>query len=176
MMPRGRDRRVHGADLAGDTDEAYGNRVFRRHYCVHLSGPPPPSRHPAFPADARAARGFNGDIGHPLDDGGRALDDGTVAATRWVSGARKTLVAAAGLVSVLNHTWTTDRARAVQRWSDLEADLAAQLGRLRAGPAAERHPDREEVGRALADDGIVSAILDRFGRLIGLWTDDPDDQ
>jgi hypothetical protein len=31
------------------------------------------------------------------------------------------------------------------------------------------------VGRALADDGIVAAIVERFGRLIGLWTDDPDD-
>ena len=30
-------------------------------------------------------------------------------------------------------------------------------------------PSREEVGPALADDGIVSAILERFDRLIGLW-------
>ena len=90
--------------------------------------------------------------------------------------ARKTLLAVAGLVSVHDHTWTTDRSRAVQRWSELEPDLTAQLGRLHSWAKGERHPDREEVGRALADDGIVSATVERFGRLIGLWTDDPDDQ
>lgn len=90
--------------------------------------------------------------------------------------ARKTLLAVAGLVSVHDHTWTTDRAPAAQRWSDLEPDLAAHLGRLHSWATAEWHPDREEVGRALADDGIVCAIVERFGRLIGLWADDPDDQ
>jgi len=40
----------------------------------------------------------------------------------------------------------------------------------------ERRPAREEVNFVLADDGIVSAIVARFGRLIGLWTDDADDQ
>ena len=88
--------------------------------------------------------------------------------------ARKTLLAVAGLVSVRDHTWTTDRSRAVRRWSELEPGLAAQLGRLHSWFRGERHPDREEVGRALADDGSVSAILERFSRLIGLWTDAPD--
>ena len=41
------------ADFVGDTDAAYGNRVFLRHYCVHLAGPDPSSTLPAFPADAR---------------------------------------------------------------------------------------------------------------------------
>lgn len=27
------------ADFVGDTDAAYGYRVFLRHYCVHLAGP-----------------------------------------------------------------------------------------------------------------------------------------
>jgi len=90
--------------------------------------------------------------------------------------ARKTLFAVAGLVSVHDHAWTTDRARAVQRWSELEPGLAAQLGRLYSWAQGERHPDREEVARTFADDGIVSAVVERFGRLIGLWTDDPDGQ
>ena len=47
------------ADLAGDSDSAYGFRVFLRHYCVHLAGPDPSAAFPAFPADVRAARGFN---------------------------------------------------------------------------------------------------------------------
>src|SRR5262245_49472332 len=44
------------SDLEGDSDEAYGNRVFLRHYCALLRGP---SRHaglPAYRADRRAAR------------------------------------------------------------------------------------------------------------------------
>jgi uncharacterized protein len=41
-------------DFAGDSDEAYGYRVFLRHYCVHLAGPDPSASLPAFRADARA--------------------------------------------------------------------------------------------------------------------------
>ena len=166
-----------GADLAGDTDAAYGFRVFLRHYCGHLAGPDPSTALPAFPADARAARGFNGDLGQHLRRWRQGLESGTVAADLLgVRVARKTLLAVAGLVSVHDHTWTTDRSRAVRRWSELEPDLAAQLGQLHSWAKAERHPDREEAGRAVADDGIVSAIVERFGRLIGLWTDDPDGQ
>jgi hypothetical protein len=166
-----------GADFASDTDAGYGYQVFLRHYCVHLAGPDPSTALPAFPADARAARGFNGDLGQHLRRWRQGLESGTVAADLLgVRIARKTLLAVAGLVSVHDHTWTTDRSRAVQRWSELEPGLAAQLGRLHSWAKGERQPDREEVGRALADDGIVSAIVERFGRLIGLWTDDPDDQ
>ena len=165
------------ADFAGDTDAAYGYRVFLRHYCVHLAGPDPSTALPAFPADARAARGFNGDLGQYLWRWRQGLESGTVAADLLgVRVARKALLAVAGLVSVHDHTWTTDRSRAVRSWSELEPGLAAQLGRLLSWAKAERRPSREEVGRALADDGIVAAIVERFGRLIGLWTDDPDHQ
>ncbi len=47
-------------DLVGESDEAYGFRVFLRHYCVHLYGPDLGNHLPAFRADAHAARGFNG--------------------------------------------------------------------------------------------------------------------
>jgi uncharacterized protein len=165
------------ADLAGDADPAYGFRVFLRHYCVHLAGPDPSAALPAFPADARAARGFNGDLDQHLRRWRQGLESGTVAADLLgVRVARKTLLAVAGLVSVRDHTWTTDRSRAVQRWSQLEPGLTAQLGRLHTWAQGERRPDPEQVGRALADDGIVSAVVERFGRLIGLWADDPDGQ
>jgi hypothetical protein len=59
-------------------------------------------------------------------------------------------------------------------WDRLESHLAAQLVRLHSWAEREHHPSREEVERALADDGIVSAIAQRFGSLIGLWTDDPE--
>jgi uncharacterized protein len=162
------------ADFAGDTDAAYGGRVFLRHYCVHLAGPDPAATLPAFPADARAARGFNGDLGRYLRRWRQELGSGTVAPDLLgVRVARKTLLAVAGLVSVHDHAWTTDRSRAVQRWSELEPGLAAQLGQLHSWVTGESHPDREEAGRALADNGIVPVIVERFGRLIGLWTDGP---
>jgi uncharacterized protein len=162
------------ADFGGDTDEAYGYRVFLRHYCVHLAGPDPSAALPAYPAGARAARGFNGDIGQHLRSWRQELGSGAVAADLvGVRAARKTLLAVAGLVSVRDRTWTTGRARAVRRWSALEPGLAGQLERLHSWAEGQEHPSREDVERALADDGIVSAIVDRFAGLIGLWADTP---
>jgi uncharacterized protein len=163
--------------LAGDTDAAYGYRVFLRHYCVHLAGPDPSRGLPAFPADAQAARGFNGDIARHIRQWRQELESGAVAADLLgIRVARKTLLAVAGLVSVSDHTWTTSRSRAVRRWSELEPGLAAQLGRLHCWAERERYPSGEEAGRALADDGIVSAIVARFASLIGLWPDSPEGQ
>jgi hypothetical protein len=164
------------ADFAGETDAAYGYRVFLRHYCVHLAGPDPSAALPAFPADARAARGLNGDLGQHLRRWRRGLECGTPAADLLgVRAARKTLLAVAGLVSVHDHIWTTDRSRAVRRLSELEPGLAVQLGRLLCWATGEREPSREEVGPALAVDGIVCAIVERFASLIGLWPDGPED-
>ncbi|HTW00676.1 MAG TPA: nucleotidyltransferase domain-containing protein [Streptosporangiaceae bacterium] len=165
------------AEFAGDTDAAYGYRVFLRHYCVHIAGPDPSAALPAFPADARAARGFNGDLGQHLRQWRQELESGAVAAgLLGVRAARKTLLAVAGLVSVRDHTWTTSRSRAARRWSELEPGLAAQLGRLHSWAERQSQPTREHVEAALADDGIVCAIVGRFARLIGLWTDKPEGQ
>ena len=129
------------ADLAGDTDAAYGYRVFLRHYCVHLAGPDPAIALAAFPADTRAARGFNGDLGQFLRRWRPELESGTAAAgPLGVRVARKTLLAVAGLVSVHDHTWTTDRSRSVRRWSELEPALTAELTRLNSWVSGKRHP------------------------------------
>jgi len=158
------------ADLAGDTDAAYGYRAFLRHYCVHLTGPDPSAALPAFPADARAARGFNGDLGQHLRQWRQELESRAVAADLLgIRAARKTLLAVAGLVSVRDHTWTTSRSRAVRRWSELEPGLAAHLGQLRSWAERERYPSPGEVERALSGDGIVGTIVERFDSLIGLW-------
>lgn len=163
-------------DLVGDTDAAYGFRVFLRHYCVYLAGPDPSAALPAFPADARAARGFNGDLGQHLRRWRLELESGEVAAgLLGVRAARKTLLAVAGMVSVRDRTWTTGRSRAASRWSELEPGLARQLGQLDAWAEKASHPAREEVERALADDGIVSGIVARFASMIGLWADRPED-
>jgi len=96
------------ADHLGPSDEAYGNRVFLRHYCVHLTGPDVAVSLPRFPADAAAARGFNGDLGLRVPQWREQLRDSDPA---WLARrlARKTLFAVAGLVSVHDGVWTTDR-------------------------------------------------------------------
>jgi hypothetical protein len=165
------------ADFAGDSDAAYGFRAFLRHYCVHLAGPDPAAALPAFPADARAARGFNGDIGQHLRLWRQELDSGQVRTDLLgIRAARKTLLALAGLVSVRDHTWTTSRPLAARRWSELEPALAAHLSQLQDWAERQSLPERKEVERALTDDGIVSAIVARFDDLIGLWPDSPDGQ
>ena len=162
------------ADLTGEDDAAYGFRVFLRHYCVHLTGPDPSAGLPAFPADARAARGFNGDIAWHWQRWRQAMASGTVPPDALgVPVARKTLLAVAGLVSVHDRTWTTDRGRAARRWADIEPALAAPLGTLLEWAAAAGHPAPEGVPLLLADDGIVAAIVERFSGLVGLWEDDP---
>ena len=162
------------ADLAGDTDEAYGYRVFLRHYCVHLAGPDPAASLPAFPADARAARGFNGDLDRNWQRWRVQLHSGTAAADQLgVRVARKTLLAVAGLVSVHDRTWTTDRGRAARRWSEVDPGLSDPLTQLLSWTAAGQHPAPAEVRDALAGDGIVGMIVQRFDHLIGLWADRP---
>ena len=167
---------AEAADLDGEDDSAYGFRVFLRHYCVHLAGPDPAAAlPPAFPADARAARGFNGDITQHHRRWRQRLESEAIAAgPLGARVARKTLLAVAGLVSVHDHTWTTDRSRAARRWSELEPSLAAPLSQLLSWARAERHPELEEVRRALAADGIVAAVAEHFRGLIGLWADDPE--
>jgi hypothetical protein len=58
----------------------------------------------------------------------------------------KTLLAVAGLVSVHDRTWTTDRARAVRRWGELEPGLAVQLGLLHSWAARQRRPSPGKPG------------------------------
>ena len=161
------------ADLAGDTDSAYGLRVFLRHYCVHLAGQDPAAGLPAFRADARAARGFNGDIARHWLRWRHALESGTVPEDLvGVRAARKTLLAVAGLVSVRDRTWTTDRARAVRRWGEIEPALAAPLRLLLSWATAESSPVIGEVPPVLTDDGVVATVVERFADLVGLWPDD----
>ncbi|MER6937557.1 nucleotidyltransferase domain-containing protein [Nocardioides sp. NPDC127514] len=154
-------------DYAGDGDEAYGNRVFLRHYCAHLAGPDPGEALPGFPADARAARGFNGDIERALRRWRAALgrDDPSDLSRRI---ARKSLLALAGLVSVHDGTWTTDRFAAAARWSEIEPTLAPELARLRtlcdSGGASA-----DETEAMLAGGGVIESIATRFAAEIGLW-------
>lgn len=153
-------------DFVGDRDEAYGNRVFLRHYCVLLAGPDRDRSTQPFAGDLRAARGFNGDIGRHRDRWATQLD--TVAPTilgRRI--ARKTLLAAAAIVSVHDRTWTTDRTIAARRLGVVDPILDAGLAELLAWSADVETADETGVRSALQD--VVDPIVRRFSDEIGLW-------
>jgi uncharacterized protein len=97
------------AELEADSDEGHGLRVFLRHYCVHLAGDDPADALPAYPADRRAARGFNGDIAQHLRRWELEADNDADLGRLATRIARKTLLAVAGLVSMRDATWSTDR-------------------------------------------------------------------
>ncbi len=156
-------------DFAGESDRAYGNRVYLRHYCVHLAGPDLAEGLPAFSADARAARGFNGDIAEHAVSWRQALrrgDEDPTGLGRRV--ARKTLLAAAGLVSIHDNTWTTDRELGAGRWGEINVDLASPLDDLLRWSDGTTAPDRREIEFML--DTAVERVTGAFRDRIGLWT------
>jgi len=151
------------ADFRGDGDAAYGNRVFLRHYCVPLAGPDALRSAEPFPGDARAARGFNGDIGRCLDAWRGGADPRRVA--------RRTLLAAAGVISAHDRTWTTDRGVAARRWAELEPDCADDMARLLGWAEGLRLPSAPELAAVLERNGVVAVVVDRFAAEVGLWSD-----
>lgn len=158
------------SDFAGETDEAYGGRVFLRHYCVHLAGRDLHSALPNFSADVRAARGFNGDIAQHARRWRKELQDGCDLHQLSRRLARKSLLAVAGLVSVHDDTWTTDRTTAAGRWAEIEPALANDLQLLLAWSRASGTPDTKSIEAAL--DGVVTQITASFQASIGLWNSD----
>ena len=157
-------------DLIGEDDAAYGNSVFLRHYCVHLQGPDRQADLPTFRADARAARGFNGDIARHLRHWRAEVNDADQTSAVLGRGvARKTLLAVAGLVSVHDTTWTTDREGAAARWSVVDPPLSAPLASLVAWSEGRLQPTRDELQTALSGGGVVDRVADAFESSIGLW-------
>ena len=160
---------ARGVDFVGESDESYGNRAFLRHYCVLLAGSDAHRPKHDFAGDRRAARGFNGDIAqharrwrHALD----ASEDAGLLARRM---GRKSLLAVAGLVSVHDHTWTTDREASAHRWSEIEPAMHDGLAQLMSWTSIAQEPRVEVVRDVL--DGTVASIVSAFSELIGLWPD-----
>jgi hypothetical protein len=165
---------AQAGDLGGSSDEAYGMRVFVKHYCVHLGGPDLSAGLPAYPADARAARGFNGDIAVHLARWREAVDHQEPARLgRQV--ARKTLLATAGLVSVLDRTWTTDRELAAQSYARRQPDRAVEMSLLWDWANDITQPDQGTVLRVLRTDGVVQHLVNEFADVIGVWPDTSSD-
>ena len=154
-------------DLAGASDGSYGFRVFLRHHCIHLAGPDYARGLPRFPADARAARGFNGDIAQYAARWQDALAAGDEPRRLGRRLARKTLLAVAGLVSIHDATWTTDRALAADRWAEIEPRLGPALHALLAWSDGLVLPRRQAVRDML--DNTTPRITAAFARTIGLW-------
>ena len=152
-------------DFVGDHDEAYGMRVFLRHYCVHLTGPARPVG-PPCPADTHAARGFNGDIAQHAERWMQQLDDREPAdLARAV--ARKTLLAVAGLVSIDDATWTTDRGTAATRWAAIESTSADGMSLLTEWSQTTPNVTTADVRNALLT--TVRHVVHHFDQRIGLW-------
>lgn len=156
------------AELTGDGDAAHGLRVFLRHYCVHLAGDDPAAALPAQLADARAARGFNGDVGRGLQAWSATVDDTADVRGLATRVARKTLLAVAGLVSVRDGTWSTDRRACARRWDELQPDVPVDV---LVAWLDEPTADRATLRRVLR--GTVTDVVRLFEAEIGLWDDAP---
>jgi hypothetical protein len=152
--------------FSGPGDEAYGFRVFLRHYCVPISGPSRLRPTTPFPGDAKAARGFNGDIATHLASWRQSRPSARVIA-------RKSLLAAAGVVSVRTRTWTTDRGTAAHAWARIDPARHGEIEELLAWATGGGAATPDQLTAALSPNGIVTAIVDRFASEIGLW-DAPD--
>ena len=102
--------------LFADNLDALGNRCFIKHYCVPLHGDDLRSRLPSCRPSPTLAWAFNHNVGEAIDRARHQLDLATTADdVRAVcrAAARKVLLAAASLASVVTSSWTTDRAQAV---------------------------------------------------------------
>ncbi|TVR29014.1 MAG: hypothetical protein EA388_16050 [Nitriliruptor sp.] len=152
--------------LEDRSDEGYGLRAFLRHYCVHLAGTDPADGLGEYPADARAARGFNGDIAQHRQRWRSALDRDVEVARLGTRIARKTLLAVTGLVSLREATWSTDRRSCAVRWNHLEPDI-----RLDTLVAWLDTPPGDPGAIAPVLHGPVAAVVQAFELEIGLWND-----
>lgn len=122
-----------------------------------------------YQGDRRAACGFNGDIGDRIRSWCAQLRHQSPDLPRQV--ASKTLFALAGLVSIRDRIWTTDRLRAARRWAELtpeDGDLARLTDWFTwSGTSVDDPPDWAEVARVL--EAQVATITARFGAEIGFW-------
>lgn len=154
-------------DFVGGSDESYGNRVFLRHYCVVLAGSDVHRPKHDFAGDRRAARGMNGDIARHARRWRTGLDAGDEPGPIAHRMARKSLLAVAGLVSVHDRTWTTDRESSADRWSEIAPQHQAGLALLMSWTPTTPDPPIGTVRNVL--DGTVEEIVSAFSELIGLW-------
>lgn len=157
------------ADFEGSREEAQGFRIFLKHYCAHLAGPDISSEFPEHPGGKLAARCFNGDIATHRDEWIRELDDGAEPEELARKIARKALLAVAGLVSVHDETWTTNRVSSAQRWAELRPELADDLSEVVLW-SDSRFKELSKDSIHVMLTGCITKIVDDFSERIGLWS------
>ena len=81
--------------------------------------------------------------------------------------ARKSLLAVAGLVSVHDNTWTTDRESSARRWAEIEPDLSRDLDTLVTWIDGDVVPTRHQVSPILTE--FVNELVRSYSSIIGLW-------
>ncbi len=138
------------AGLAAGSSEAHANRCFLKHYCALVAGRDVAEGFSPCRPTPELALGFAGDVaGHVA----RLLERYDQGAPDFPAvAARRLLLAAAPLVSVLAGTWTTSRIEAV---------------RLTAAHHPERAAEARELARWLAGASPtvdVRALVVSFGR------------
>ena len=79
------------------------------------------------------------------------------------------LLAAAGIVSIEDGTWTTDRGTAARRWCERRPEDAEACALLLQWVDDDREATGAEVESVLAFDGFVDRVTQRFADTIGLW-------
>jgi hypothetical protein len=122
---------------------------------------------PDYPADVRAARGFNGDIAIHAERWRLTLDAGGDHAELARRLAGTSLSDVAGLVSIHDGTWTTDRAGGASRWAEIEPELGRDLGELVSWKDGQIIPTRAELSRIFG--GLLRELVSAFESSIGLW-------
>ena len=160
---------VQPADYVGEDDVPYGNRVFLRHYCVPLWGVGAVRSDRAYPGDSRAARAFNGDIGNHLTQW-RQMEGQVSSPALGRRIARKTLLAVAGLVSMHDRTWTTDRESSAKRCSDLRPLANSALDEMVAWSNGTKNASPRDIRISIQTDGIVASVVNEFTAAVGLWS------
>jgi hypothetical protein len=110
---------------------------------------------------------FNGDIAQHAARWRDALAAGGEPRRLGRQLARKTLLAVAGLVSIHDATWTTDRALGAHRWAEIEPELGSDLYALLAWSDSLVLAGCQAVRHML--DITVPGITAAFASTIGLW-------
>jgi hypothetical protein len=123
------------AELFADDLDGLGRRCFLKHYCVPLHGDDIRDRLERCRPSATLAWAFNHNVDAAIEGARRRLaaaNDGDDVEVVGRAVARKLLLAAASLTSVITGSWTTDRRRAAAaisehypRWADQAATALA---------------------------------------------------
>lgn len=159
---------VHYDHVHAESEEAYGLHVFLRHYCIYLYGQDVVDLKRSFPGDAKAARGFNGDIKNHYNQwcSEKSQINSEMLGRRI---ARKTLLAVAGLVSVHDHIWTTDRKYGASRWGQINLQHQKSLEKLAAWSEGTKIASISEINEVLCHKGTIHSVAEDFQNNIGLW-------